>query len=85
MSDILSFRKQSIESYCEKDRTKVKKIFEDFEKILGPVGASKCLHLLAPRFFPLWDRAIVRAYYVNLKKISGNVERYCHFMAIVRE
>lgn len=27
--------------------------FKAFEEILGPVGAAKCLHLLAPRFFPL--------------------------------
>ena len=84
-SELLSFRKRSIENYCEEDKMKIKKIFEDFEKVLGPVGTSKCLHLLAPYFFPLWDRAIARAYHINLKKIGGNAEKYCHFMAIVRE
>jgi len=32
-----------------------------FENVLGPVGASKALHLLAPRLFPLWDSHIAKA------------------------
>lgn len=44
------------------DEATVKGVFKSFEKVLGPVGATKCLHLLAPRFFPLWDRAIAEAY-----------------------
>lgn len=28
----------------------------------SPVGVAKALHLLAPSFFPLWDKAIADAY-----------------------
>ena len=28
------------------------RMFAEFEALLGPVGAAKALHLLAPRFFP---------------------------------
>jgi hypothetical protein len=42
-------------------------MFAAFKKTLGPVGAAKTLHLLAPRFFPLWDQAIAKkAYAVTL-------------------
>ena len=41
--------------------------FSSFQKVLGPVGAAKVLHLLAPQFFPLWDRNIAaKAYKVPL-------------------
>lgn len=28
----------------------------------SPVGVAKTLHLLAPKFFPLWDEEIAKAY-----------------------
>jgi hypothetical protein len=60
----------------------VKSIFENFEGVLGKTGAAKCLHLLAPRFFPLWDTKIAIAY----KVAKGNeAECYCNFMKIARE
>ena len=49
------------------------------------MGAAKALHLLAPRFFPLWDRAIAKAYGLSLGKRGTNAERYCRFMEIVKE
>jgi len=79
---LLSFRQRSIESFCEEDEIVVKRVFGDFEEILGPVGAAKCLNLLAPRFFPLWDRAIAQAYGLALRQRGRNAERYCHFMRI---
>ena len=35
-----------------------------FAKIIkkSPVSAAKALHLLVPKFFPLWDDKIARAY-----------------------
>ena len=85
MSALLSFRHRSLESFCDEDEPVVKRIFEDFEGILGPVGAAKCLHLLAPRFFPLWDRAIARAYGFTLKQRGSNGKSWCDFIRIAKE
>ena len=75
-------RQRTIEDFCDKDASMVKAIFGDFENILGKTGAAKCLHLLAPRFFPLWDTKIALAY----KLVKGNeAECYCSFMKITRE
>ncbi len=79
------FRQRSIESFCDEDETMVGRLFRSFEEVLGPVGASKCLHLLAPRFFPLWDRAIAKAYGLHLRKSGRNAEGYCRFMEISKE
>jgi hypothetical protein len=57
---LLKIRQRLIETFYDGDEPKIKQVFVDFEEVLGPVGAAKCLHLLAPNFFPLWDRAIAR-------------------------
>jgi hypothetical protein len=44
---------RSIESLAAEDEQPVMRVFSDFEALLGPVGAAKALHVLAPRFFPL--------------------------------
>jgi hypothetical protein len=77
-------RQRSIETFDDELVPEVKRVFEDFESILGPVGAAKCLHLLAPRFFPLWDRAIAQAYSLGLRERGRNGELYCRFMAVVK-
>ncbi|HIE51150.1 MAG TPA: hypothetical protein EYP85_05280 [Armatimonadetes bacterium] len=79
------FRQRSIEDFNSKDEPIVEKMFKDFEEVLGPVGAAKCLHLMAPRFFPLWDRAIAEAYGLALKRRGENAERYCRFIEITQE
>jgi len=82
---LATFRPRSIESFCGEDETTIERVFKSFEEVLGPVGASKSLHLLAPRFFPLWDNAIARAYGVGLRKRGKNAERYCQFIGITKE
>lgn len=82
---LITFRERSIEDFDQEDNSKVRHIFDAFEEVLGPVGAAKCLHLLAPRFFPLWDRAIAKAYDLPLGEIGRNADRYCRFMEIVKE
>src|SRR5262249_15211801 len=62
----------------------IKAIFAAFEKVLGPVGAAKSLHLLIPRLFPLWDRAIAQAYGLPLGIGGTNSERYWKFMLIAK-
>jgi hypothetical protein len=79
-----SLRARSIEDFSDDDQATVEGLFRDFELVLGPVGAAKCLHLLAPRFFPLWDHDIARAYFVSLLEPGRNAERYCRFMRIVK-
>lgn len=75
-------RQRTIEDFRDTDDLMVKTIFGEFENVLGKTGAAKCLHLLAPRFFPLWDTKIAAAY----KVAKGNqAECYCSFMKISKE
>jgi hypothetical protein len=47
------YRTRTIENLDDDDEQKIKSIFYDFEIVLGPVGAAKSLHLIAPSVFPL--------------------------------
>ncbi len=80
--ELATFRKRAIGSFCLDDVTAVMRIFDDFERVLGPVGAAKSLHLLAPTFFPLWDRAIAKAYGIELRKAGTNATGYIQLIAI---
>lgn len=40
----------------------IKKYYESFSVIVGPIGAAKTLHLICPDFFPLWDNPIANAF-----------------------
>jgi hypothetical protein len=84
-SMLITFRQRSIQSINQEDESEVVRVFKAFEEVLGPVGAAKCLHLLAPRFFPLWDRAIAKAYGLPLKQNGRNAQRYWRFMGIVKK
>jgi len=84
-SMLITFRQRSIQSLKQEDESEVVHVFKAFEEVLGPVGAAKCLHLLAPRFFPLWDRAIADAYSLSLRPRGRNAERYWRFMGIVKK
>jgi hypothetical protein len=83
--DAFEFRDRSILSLSEDDFPKIKECFRTFERVLGPVGASKSLHLLAPRFFPLWDRDIAVTYGVGLGPVGTNATDYCRFMTCAKE
>ncbi|GAP12129.1 hypothetical protein BECAL_03331 [Bellilinea caldifistulae] len=84
---LIAFRQRSIEGFDQEqeDEGKVKHVFKAFEEVLGPVGAAKFLHLLAPLFFPLLDRVIAEAYNLPLVKIGTNADKYRRFMRIVKE
>lgn len=62
-------------------------MFKEFEAVLGPVGTAKCLHILAPAFFPLWDRAIARSYGLALgvSSTGKNARRYFDFMGCAKK
>lgn len=79
-----SLSSHTIESVGLHHETPVKKLFTAFERVLGPVGAAKCLHLLVPDLFPLWDRAIAAAYKIPLGNTGTNATRYWAFMRIAK-
>ncbi len=79
-SYIASVRYRSIEDFGTEDEGAAEVVFEDFEMVLGPVGAAKALHLLAPRFFPLWDRDIAYGYKLNLRNRGENGSLYITMM-----
>ena len=78
------FRVRSIEDFEREDRKMVLKVFNSFDRVLGPVGTAKALHLLAPEFFPLWDAKIARAYGLGQPKPGRNGQRYVRFMELMQ-
>jgi hypothetical protein len=78
-------RNRTIDTFSSTDARELESIFADFEKVLGPVGAAKALHLLAPRFLPLWDRAIATAYGLQLGYTGSNGRRYVRMAKITRD
>jgi len=83
---LMDFRKQRIQEVSEIPHLAVQAIFEDFKGVLGRVGAAKCLHLMAPGFFPLWDVAILRGYGMDRGEYRNrtDAERYVAFINIAR-
>jgi hypothetical protein len=77
------YRDRHIDSLEGEEREAITGLFQGFQEVLGPVGASKALHLLAPQFFPLWDHKIRRGYRVG-SDAAGHAERYWRFMEITR-
>ncbi len=83
-ADVELCRTMTIDDIAADDEAFVREIFGDFESVLGPVGAAKALHLLAPAFFPLWDRAIAQACGLALQKTGSNSELYFRFMRVTQ-
>lgn len=85
-ADLEAYRKQLLRRLTPSDAARVRSLFSDFEGELGTVGAAKALHLLAPRFFPLWDRAIARgAYHLSLSNPTGCAGAYERLIAAVND
>jgi len=91
--DIAAFRRKDISSLTESDRNTITKLFCELLNALeicsgkgkgrkSPVSVSKTLHLLAPKFFPLWDYNIAKAYGYYYYKNSE--EKYFAFSKIVQ-
>jgi len=84
--ELALLKDRRLDSLDEKDTAVIRWLFRDFELVLGPVGAAKALHLLAPTFFPLWDQTIAqRAYGVRLKNVGMNAELYLRVMDATKE
>jgi hypothetical protein len=79
------YRRRAIEDLRSGEGTRIADLFRDFEEVLGPVGSAKALHLLAPRHFPLWDRAIAKAYRLPLSRAGSNGDRYWRFMLMTQQ
>lgn len=83
--DFQTLRSRTIETCSDSDLVQCTTLFSVFEAVLGPVGAAKTLHLMAPEFFPLWDRKIANAYGLPLKKVGANAALYWQLMLIAKD
>ncbi|NSW83186.1 MAG: hypothetical protein HPY90_07910 [Syntrophothermus sp.] len=94
LSRIENFRDRDIFTLSSSDNDDIKHLFDDLLKALqidsgkaqgrrSPVAVAKALHLLAPKFFPLWDNKIAQAYgcYYN----ENPAERYVKFCEIIKD
>lgn len=79
---LATLRDRGIDSFGEDDWTTVENLFQAFEAVMGKVGAAKALHLLAPRFLPIWDNKIMLGYWHCLPRRKTNAEAYCSFMEV---
>lgn len=79
---LAAYRKQSIDNLNPREEAAIIGLFQEFEQVLGPVGAAKALHLLAPRLFPLWDNAIAIAYHLRLGRTGSNGDRCWRFILL---
>ena len=82
---IAEFGERSISSMTDRDKTAVEHLFNAFHAVdgIGPVGAAKSMHLLAPDFFPLWDSEIAKEYgrQLQLSEVAKqSAEGYWAFM-----
>jgi hypothetical protein len=83
MDSLMKFRRQRLGDAAV-DEGEVTRLFTEFEAELGPVGAAKTLHLLAPCYFPLWDRAIAQTTYrLNLSTPAAG--SYIKLMRLVKD
>lgn len=91
---IEGFRNREILSLGGPDESEIKTLFRQLLSVLqidsgkmrgrkSPVAVSKALHLLAPRFFPLWDTKIARAYrcYYDWRP----ADRYFEFCRLIKD
>jgi hypothetical protein len=79
-ADITDYRDRSLED-LDDDEFEIVDLFDHFASVLGPTGAAKALHVLAPRFFPLWDSHVQKAY--RIWRTDG--DGYLVFMLVTRD
>jgi hypothetical protein len=89
-----AFRTRDILDYVPADDESIRLLFDRFLRALeicegskkgarSPVAAAKALHVLAPRFFPLWDQRIANAY--GCPYTQQPSKKYALFMAKMRD
>jgi hypothetical protein len=79
-----AYHGRTIETLRENEQDAVEAIFNDFDLLLGPVGAAKALHVLAPRLFALWDRLIAEGASFYMDKRGLNANLYWRWMVRVQ-
>jgi hypothetical protein len=66
----IALNHKELEEFRIKDLTRIvldeyeqviKRCYESFKRIVGPIAAVKTLHMICPNFFPLWDNDIAEA------------------------
>jgi hypothetical protein len=80
LHSLSGFRERSIGTLDKADEPAVLRLFGALRAMLGPVGAAKALHALAPTFFPMWDNEIARGYGFSVED-SG----YVQFMLLAKQ
>ena len=85
LGGLLALRPLTIETAGDDQLEEAMRIFGEFEVDLGATGASKCLHLLAPRLFPPWETGIQKAYGFYLAYSVDRARDYMAFMEIARQ
>jgi len=91
---IENFRERNISSLDSKDDEEIKKLFMDFYQVLrtlitegrikrSPAAVSRILNLLAPDFFPLWNKKIAEGYKFNYE--NNPEENYLKFCYLNKE
>jgi hypothetical protein len=79
------YHQRSVESLVADDQADIEKLFDEFDNLVGPVGAAKAFHVLAPEYFPLWDRGIASGAGYSLGKRGTNANRYWRWMLKTQE
>jgi hypothetical protein len=89
------YRNRDIFSLTASDEKEIKSIFNDFLDALklrnettqktSPVAVAKALHILAPNFFPLWDKRIAEAYGLKFKKPAEEYFTFCKISKYIAE
>ena len=90
---IENFRHRDISTLSSSDEDDIRHLFNQFLEALqivsgkiqgrkSPVAVAKTLHLLAPKFFPLWDDKIAKAYGCYYNK--NPAEKYISFCNITK-
>lgn len=80
LKSLLEMRGRSLASLKAADEPKVLRVFATFQNKLGPIGAAKALHPLAPGFFAMWDNDIAAAY-----GVAASPRGYFVFLCFVRK
>ena len=89
LEDLNNYRLRDIFTYTQDDQHFIRVIFLDLLDALSnakgksPVAVSKALHLLAPKFFPLWDLAIAKAYKCYYQ--TNPEEKYLSFIELTKD
>ena len=98
---LIRFRPRNITTYHKEEKYEIGNLYGQFLDSLGrtgklgsknegkeprsPVSVAKALHLLCPKFFPLWDNKIADAYGCKWSSSEKSFDYYWEFLIITSE